>query len=131
MNQQGPTGSRRWTSAWISGVVVAVLAIWGCGDARENVRILMPEDGDTFVQGVDIVVFQAQLATLSPTNPTGVGLTWLSSLDGLIHADDLEFEIPAESLAVGEHTIVIFAPVRDGRVQDEVLITIEGGAPAR
>jgi hypothetical protein len=91
----------------------------------------MPEDGDTFVQGVDIVVFHAQLATLSPTNPTGVGLQWISTLGGVIHSDDLEFEIPAESLAVGEHTIAIFAPVRGGQVQDDVTITIEAGAPAR
>ncbi len=91
----------------------------------------MPENGDTFVQGVDIVVFHAQLATLSPTNPSGVGLQWISSLDGVIHSDDLEFEIPAESLAVGEHTIVIFAPVRNGQVQDDVRITIGTGASAR
>jgi hypothetical protein len=112
--------------------LLAVPASSGCyTDPQENVRIVIPADGDTFVQGVDVVVFQAQLATLDRTNPTGVGLTWTSTLDGVINRDDLEFEIAAESLTAGEHLITIQAPARDRAVEHDVRITIQTGAPAR
>ncbi len=88
----------------------------------------MPENGATFVQGVDVITFHAELATLSLTNPFGVGLIWVSSLDQTFHGDDLMFELPAESLSVGEHSITVIAPVQQGTVSDDIRITVEAGA---
>lgn len=132
MKVQGWTGAPRWASRWMFLALLAVAAGGGCyTEPQENVRIVMPENGDTFVHGVDIVVFHAELATLDPTNPTGVGIRWTSSLDGVIHRDTLAFEIPAESLTVGEHAVTALVPVRDGLVEDEVRFRITAGAPAR
>ncbi len=60
-----------------------------------------------------------------PTNQGGVGSRWISSLDQVFHTNELAFEIPAESLSVGQHSIVIIAPVSGGQVQDGVTITIQ------
>ncbi len=60
-----------------------------------------------------------------PTNQGGVGSRWISSLDQAFHINELEFEIPAESLSVGQHSIVVLAPVANGEVQDRITITIQ------
>ncbi len=60
-----------------------------------------------------------------PTNQGGVGSRWISSLDQVFHSSELGFEIPAESLSVGHHSIVVVAPVSRGEVQHGITITIQ------
>ncbi len=106
--------------------IVALGAMAACGpEPRQNVMIVLPEEGATFTQGVDVIVFRAELASLDPTNQGGSGSRWISSLDQVFHTNELTFEIPAESLMVGQHSIVILAPVVGGEVQDGVTITIQ------
>ena len=82
--------------------IVALAAAAACGaEPRQNVQIVLPDDGATFTQGVDVVVFRADLASRDPTNQGGSGSRWISSLDNVIHTNELAFEIPAESLSVG------------------------------
>ncbi len=131
MNVPGLKSPHMVRNAWLWVVALGVFALGACGgDPRQNVRIILPESGATFVQGVDVITFHAELATLSPTNPFGVGLIWVSSLDQTFRSDDLVFEFPAESLSVGEHAITIIAPVRQGSVSDDIRITIEAGGVA-
>jgi hypothetical protein len=131
MQLQGWTRSPIRKVGWFCLGLGIVLAGTGCGgEPRQNVRILLPENGDRFVQGADTLVFQAQLATLDPSNLEGFGLQWTSSLDGIFHKDELEFELPADSLSVGEHVITIVAPVQGGWVSHEIRITIEAAAAA-
>ncbi len=106
--------------------IVAIGVMAACGsEPRQNVRILLPEEGATFTQGVDVIVFRAELASLDPTNQGGSGARWISSLEQVFHTNELAFEIPAESLRVGRHSIVLLAPVESGEVQDGVTITIQ------
>lgn len=113
---------QRVTMLWI--VALGVMVACG-GEPRQNVRIILPGEGATFTQGVDIIVFRAELGSLDPTNQGGSGSLWISSLDQVFHSNELEFEIPAESLSVGQHSIVVLAPVAGGEVQDDVTITIQ------
>ena len=129
MNNQGRIRSPGVGSGWLWLVALGALTTACAADPRENVQILSPGDGSTFTAGADTIHFEAQLATRSLTNPSGVGLQWVSSLDLIIRTDDLIFDLPAESLTVGQHDITIFAPVRDGRVMDEIRITIQAGGP--
>ena len=106
--------------------IVALGAMAGCGiEPRQNVRIVLPEDLATFTAGVDTIVFRAELATLDPTNQGGVGTRWISNIDQVFRISELAFEIPAESLSVGQHTIVVVAPVANGDVQHGITITIQ------
>ncbi len=106
--------------------IVAIGVMAACGsEPRQNVRIVLPEDGASFTQGIDVIVFRADLASLDPTNQGGLGSRWISSLDQVFQTNELAFEIPAESLSVGQHSIVIIAPVVGGQVQDGVTITIQ------
>lgn len=131
MNVQGLKSPHMVRNVWLWVVALGVFALGACsGDPRQNVRIILPENGATFVQGVDVITFRAELATLSLTNPFGVGLIWVSSLDQTFHSEDLVFEFPAESLSVGEHSITIIAPVRQGTVSDDIRITVEAGGVA-
>ena len=106
--------------------IVALGAMAACGsEPRQSVTIVLPEEDATFTQGVDVIVFRAEFASLDPTNQGGSGWRWISSLDQVFHTNELTFEIPAESLRVGRHSIVILAPVESGEVQDGVTINIQ------
>lgn len=131
MNGPGLKSPHIVRNAWLWVVTLGVLVLGACGgDPRQNVRIILPESGATFVQGVDVITFRAELATLSLTNPFGVGLIWVSSLNQTFRSDDLVFELPAESLSVGKHEITIIVPVRQGTVSDDIRITVEVGGVA-
>ena len=131
MNVRGLKSPHMVRNAWLWIVALGVFALGACGgEPRQNVRIILPENGATFVQGVDVITFRAELATLSLTNPFAVGLIWVSSLDQTFHAADLVFELPAESLSVGQHSITVIAPVRNGTVSDDIRITVEAGGVA-
>ena len=93
-------------------------------------KLLAPVDGDLFVQGQDTLSFYGQVGD-KEQSPETLAVLWLSNVDGVLSdlpadtAGAATFELPAEALSLGAHTITLSVADDDGlNTSDEVGIEI-------
>jgi len=118
-------------------VLTLTLTLAACSDTSLKVvataptaKLLAPLDGDLFVADQDTVTFYGQVGD-KEQSPETLSVLWLSNVDGALSdapADTsgaAEFELPAEALSVGAHTITLSVSDDDGLgTSDEVSVEI-------
>lgn len=109
--------------------VLLALVLAGCTDNQLSVintepkaDILLPVEGEVFVQGEDLVVLRGQVSDNEQDEDT-LDVVWLSNVDGTL-GDELPdadgvatLELPASDLSIGEHTLTL--TVSDNRGEND------------